>query len=211
MPEANKFQPNTFTTSRRLDFCSEQGLRAQTGQPLEHWPLYVVKELVDDALDACEEAGVAPVVSVAVGDGKIVVTDNGPGIPADTVEALLDFSVRVSSREAYVSPTRGAQGNALKTIIAMPFVLDGSKGRVTIEAHGIAHDIEMSVDQVRQEPRLTHTCTASLVKNGTRITLLWPDQASSILASARDAVLTNGQGLHLSQPAPFPGLILEPH
>ena len=69
---------------------------------MEHWPLYAFKELVDDALDACEEAGVAPVVSVAVGDGKIVVTDNGPGIPDETVEAVLDFSVRVSSREAYV-------------------------------------------------------------------------------------------------------------
>jgi hypothetical protein len=107
VPEIQKFQPTTFTTSRLLDFCSEQGLRAETGQPVEHWPLYVQKELVDDALDACEEAGVAPVVSVAVGDGKIVVTDKGPGIPADTVEALINFSVRVSSREAYVSPTRG--------------------------------------------------------------------------------------------------------
>ena len=61
--------------------------------------------------------------------------DNGPGIPADVVEDILDFSVRVSSREAYVSPTRGAQGNALKTIVAMPFVLDGHRGLIEIEAH----------------------------------------------------------------------------
>ena len=159
-----------------------------------------MKELVDDALDACEEAGVAPEVSVAVEDGKIVVTDNGPGIPDETVEALLDFSVRVSSREAYVSPTRGAQGNALKTVIAMPFALDGSKGRITIEAHGIAHDIEMSVDLVRQEPRFTHDRTPSLVKNGTRITLLWPDQASSILASARDGFLQMAKGFTYLNP-----------
>ena len=135
----------------------------ETGHPVRTTgPLYLLKELVDDALDACEEAGIAPEVSVAVGDGKIVVADNGPGIPDETVEALPDFSVRVSSREAYVSPTRGAQGNALKTVIAMPFALDGSKGRVTIEAHGIAHDIEMSVDLVRQEPRFTHTARTLL-------------------------------------------------
>ena len=42
---------------------------------------------------------------------------------------LLDYTVRVSSREAYVSPTRGAQGNALKTIVAMPFVLDEEMGK----------------------------------------------------------------------------------
>ena len=166
MADINKFQPTTFTSSRLLEFCSERELVAQTGQPVENWPHYVVKELLDDALDACEEARektrIAPEISVAVGGGKIVVTDNGPGIPDKTVEALLDFRVRVSSREAYVAPTRGAQGNALQTVIAMPFALDGRKGRVRIEARGIAHDIEMSVDLVRQEPRLTHTRTDSM-------------------------------------------------
>jgi hypothetical protein len=37
------------------------------------------------------------------------------GIAPQTVADVLDYAVRVSSREAYVSPTRGAQGNALKT------------------------------------------------------------------------------------------------
>ena len=79
-----------------------------------------------------------------VDEAGITIADNGPGLPAKTVKDVLDFSVRVSSREAYVSPTRGAQGNALKTIVAMPFVLDGGSGRVEIEAHGIHHRIEMS-------------------------------------------------------------------
>jgi len=57
VPEIQKFQPTTFTTSRLLDFCSEQGLRAETGQPLGHWPLYVQKELVDDALDCIMSLG----------------------------------------------------------------------------------------------------------------------------------------------------------
>ena len=43
-------------------------------------------------------------------------TDNAGGIAPATVETMLDFSVRVSSREACASPTRGAQGNALKTL-----------------------------------------------------------------------------------------------
>ena len=54
----------------------------------------------------------------------ITISDNGPGLPPKVVEDILDFSVRVSSREAYVAPDRGAQGNALKTLVAMPFVLD---------------------------------------------------------------------------------------
>ena len=50
----------TFTTSRLLDFCSEKELTAQTGHDVDDWPLVIVKELVDNALDACEEAGIAP-------------------------------------------------------------------------------------------------------------------------------------------------------
>jgi len=113
---APKLNRTTFHTSRLLDFCSEKELTAQMGHEREHWPLVVVKELLDNALDACEEAGTAPTIAVAVDATSILVSDNGPGMPAATIDGTLDYSVRVSSREAYVSPTRGAQGNALKTI-----------------------------------------------------------------------------------------------
>jgi signal transduction histidine kinase len=102
----------TFRTNRLLDFCSRKELIAQTGHGEDEWPLVVLKELVDNALEACEDAGVAPVVSVAVDEGGIEVADNGPGLPAETLEGVLDFSVRVSSREAYVAPDRGAGGAA---------------------------------------------------------------------------------------------------
>jgi DNA topoisomerase VI subunit B len=179
----------TFKTSRLLEFCTRKELTIQTGQPVETWPLVVLKELIDNALDAAEEAGVAPRISVAVADGSIVITDNGPGIPTKTVKALLDFSVRVSSREAYVSPTRGAQGNALKTILAMPYVLDGTVGRVEIAARGINHTIAFKVDAIRQVPVIDHLTAASPVKTGTRVTVHWPDSACSILAEAEDQFL----------------------
>jgi DNA topoisomerase VI subunit B len=179
----------TFKTSRLLEFCTRKELTIQTGQPAETWPLVVLKELVDNALDAAEEAGVPPRISVSVADGSIVITDNGPGIPTKTVKALLDFSVRVSSREAYVSPTRGAQGNALKTILAMPYVLDGTIGRVEIAARGINHTIAFKVDSIRQVPVIDHVTAASPVKTGTRVTVHWPDSACSILTKAKDRFL----------------------
>ncbi len=46
----------------------------------------------------------------------------------------------------------GAQGNALKTIVAMPFVLDGESGRVDVAARGTRHEIILGVDRIRQEP-----------------------------------------------------------
>ena len=91
---------------------------------VDDWPLVVLKEVMDNALDACEEAEIAPVISIAVTPGLITIRDNGGGMETDTIKSILDYSIRVSSREAYVSPTRGAQGNALKTILAMGYVLD---------------------------------------------------------------------------------------
>src|SRR5262249_49425118 len=120
----------------------------------EQWPLVVLKELVDNALDACEEANIAPALKVVVDGDAITIADNGPGMAPETVKSLLDFSVRVSSREAYASPTRGAQGNALKTLVAMPFALSGSTGVTTIVARGVRHTITFTVDSLRQEPRV---------------------------------------------------------
>ena len=54
-----------FTTSRELEYFSESELTTQTGYPKEQWwPGVVVKELIDNSLDACEQAGVAPVIAV---------------------------------------------------------------------------------------------------------------------------------------------------
>jgi hypothetical protein len=117
--------------------------------------------------------------------GEIVVTDNGPGLPAETVKGILDYSCRVSSREAYVSPTRGAQGNALKTLLAMPFALHGKIGTSVIEARGVRHTITFRVDQLRQEPVIDHEPIPLLPhKKGTRVCVAWPESASSILADA---------------------------
>jgi DNA topoisomerase VI subunit B len=179
-----RLRRTTFQTSRLFDFCSEKELTAQTGHDPAEWPLVILKELMDNALDACEEANVSPKIEIAVGSGGIVLTDNGPGIPASTVEGILDYSVRVSSREAYVSPTRGAQGNALKTILAMPFVLGDDHGQMDISTRGQRHEIVFAVDRVRQQPTITHAVHAGNVKNGASITVHWPDSACSKLADA---------------------------
>jgi signal transduction histidine kinase len=120
-----------FKTSRLLDFVGERELTAQIGHPADMWPLVVLKELLDNALDACEESAIAPEVRVEVstasGAAGITIADNGPGIPAETIADIIDYSTRTSSREAYCSPTRGAQGNALPTIAAMPCALPAAR------------------------------------------------------------------------------------
>jgi DNA topoisomerase VI subunit B len=176
-----------FQTSRLAEFCSIKELTAQTGHGPEEWPLVIAKELLDNALDACEEAEIAPEISIEVSTerGEIVITDNGPGLPAETISGTLDYNVRVSSREAYVSPSRGQQGNALKCIIAMSYALDGTCGTTLIEAHGQAHRITFKVDPIRREPRITRDVSRSLVQKGTRITARWRENACGLLVDGK--------------------------
>ena len=84
----------TFRTSRLLEFCTQKELTAQTGHGPDDWPLVILKELVDNSLDAVEETGAPPHVAVQVSttEASISVTDNGPGLHPDTVAGLLDFS-----------------------------------------------------------------------------------------------------------------------
>ena len=112
-----------------------------------------------------------------------------PGARTGNRRRHLDYNVRVSSREAYVSPSRGAQGNALKTILAMPFALDGEAGETIAETRGDRHTIRFGVDRIRNEPKIRHLRQPSLVKNGTTLTLVWPDTACSILQAAKPRFL----------------------
>lgn len=45
----------TFKTSRELEFASRKELIAQTGHQLADWPLVLLKELIDNGMDAAEE------------------------------------------------------------------------------------------------------------------------------------------------------------
>jgi hypothetical protein len=53
-----------FTTSRLLEFFTEKELTMQIAQHKRLWPLALLKELIDNCLDACETSGVTPWVTV---------------------------------------------------------------------------------------------------------------------------------------------------
>ena len=143
-----QLQRTTFKTSRAAQYVEARALTSMTGQAKEKFASVVVKELMDNALDACETAEVAPEIALEARLGpstRIAVSDNGSGIPPETVRAALDFNVLVSDKAAYRSPTRGAQGNALKTVFGIPHAL-GSLEPVVIEARGLRHEVRVWKD-----------------------------------------------------------------
>ena len=106
-------------------------------------------------------------------------TDNGPGIASEVIGKILDFSTRTSDKQAYVSPTRGAQGNALKTLLAIPYVLSGGKtGTIDIESQGLRHIVSVSTDHIASRPCIEHG-TEAIVRTGGISILLKLVSASS--------------------------------
>jgi hypothetical protein len=97
-------EETVFTTSRLLEFFTEKELSMQIGHPRVLWGKALLKELIDNALDAAEGAGQPPVVRVRVDGGRLTVEDEGPGIPPEIVERSLDFAVRVSTKRWACSP-----------------------------------------------------------------------------------------------------------
>src|SRR6516162_4126308 len=176
-------QRSTFVTSREMEFCNRKELAMQIGHDQRCWPLALLKELIDNSLDACESAGIAPEISVDLRSDSFCVADNGPGLPEATLRKSLDYTVRVSDKSFYVSPTRGQLGNALKCLWAAPFVVDGQQGTVEVSAHGRKHCILVTLDQIARKPDLQLRSQHHGIKNGTHIKAYWPNlsQLSMVL------------------------------
>jgi DNA topoisomerase VI subunit B len=175
----------TFTTSRTLEFFTERELTQQLGNRHDTWGLAILKELLDNSLDACEKTDQPPVITVTEDDKThtLTVRDNGPGLPVDTLERSLDYTVRVSDKTHYVSPSRGQQGNALKTVWGLPYVLSGHReqGQVDVTMHGTRYEVRIRVDHLAQKPVLTCTPVPDpKVKSGTTVTIHWPPVASAV-------------------------------
>ena len=172
----SEFTRTAFTTDRVMEFFTESELTTQIGYGKALWPLVLSKELIDNALDACEGTRTAPVITITLEPDGITVADNGPGLNPEIIKRSLDYRIRISDKKYYVAPTRGQLGNALKCVWAASFVANG-EGLVEVTACGLHHRIEIHLNRIAQAPDISHTITPS-VKNGTSVTVHWPGIAS---------------------------------
>jgi len=177
---AAPLQRTTFEMSRAAEYFTVRELQTLTGQQQQRFVSVILKELLDNAIDAAETAGVAPVLHVGwvpdpdAPQAQLTIMDNGPGLPRDTVRRILNFTTRTSDKAVYRAPTRGAQGNALKTVLGIPWAL-GVRAPLVIEAQGRRHVITVSVDPAGNV-HVDHTDTAIARQPGTRITVTVPTE-----------------------------------
>lgn len=124
------------TRDRTFDYLQLRWLEKTTGRPACEWDYYIIKELLDNALDAderwgCKHGG-APTLAVDLHYRRVPALDinsleiavsNCAPFPTEELSAFFDLSAYTSSKSHYNYPTRGHQGNALKTILGIPYAL----------------------------------------------------------------------------------------
>lgn len=175
----------TLKTDRLLEFFTEKELTTQIGQDKERWAPALLKELIDNALDECEKSGKQPRIDISLTDNSFSVSDNGSGLRKATIEKSLDYKIRVSDKNHYISPTRGQLGNALKCIYAAPFVADGY-GKVQIGTKKTCYCIEVSLDRIAQKPVITLSQKEIERTDGVKITVFYKNSAC-LLESLKSA------------------------
>jgi DNA topoisomerase VI subunit B len=164
--------------SRDLEFATETELAKRMGCSRCYWLRAALKELIDNALDACEEAGVeTPSILVAAESNELWVADNGPGMAPELVERLCVRSERTSTREAYAAPDRGAQGNALQVLMALPLGFGREEAGLTITSQGVEHAITLRVNRLHGRIDLERTTRARApTTTGTTVAIEWPEE-----------------------------------
>lgn len=141
-----------FKRKLSADYFTEKELTSLIGCSSDKWHITILKEMIDNSLDAAETATQAPVISIKVEyDGTLSVIDNGPGLPGHVVDGSLDFEAFISDKNGKVAPTRGQLGNALKCLFAVPLVVDGM-AHAEINSQGRLHDIKITFDPLTGKP-----------------------------------------------------------
>ncbi len=132
--------------------------------------LTCVKEAVDNALDACEEAGILPevVVRVEVAENgesppapsqatrfRITVTDNGPGIVRQQIPRIF-AKLLYGSKFHRLRMSRGQQGIGISAAGMYGQLTTGKPVRIIsrTSARSPAHYFEVQIDTKKNEPRI---------------------------------------------------------
>ncbi|MCP3984190.1 MAG: DNA topoisomerase VI subunit B [bacterium] len=122
--------------------------------------LTTVKEGVDNALDACEEAGIAPDIRVEIHQKdetrfRIAIEDNGPGIVKSQVPKIFG-RLLYGSKFHRLRQSRGQQGIGISAAGMYGLLTTGRPIVITTRtgAKKPAHHFELVIDTKSNEPRV---------------------------------------------------------
>jgi DNA topoisomerase-6 subunit B len=120
--------------------------------------LTAVKEGVDNALDACEEANILPEIHVEINqvtrnEYMVVLEDNGPGIVKKQIPHIFG-RLLYGSRFHSIRQSRGQQGIGISAAVMHGQLTTGKPTKVKskISKEDVAHEITLMMDTKRNRP-----------------------------------------------------------
>ena len=182
-----------FSLNREFDFVRLDGLRRATGRPPHEWDLYILKELLDNALDADEvewrkDVTKPPHIQICVeyipvpelkSQQLSIEVSNHAVFPVEQVPDIFDTK-RYTSRKAFIKGlTRGALGNALKTLLGIPYVMHNRTAGdwklalkpLSIKSHGSEYLPRYHVNTLAQTVETTYERNNCAPVDGTSISI----------------------------------------
>jgi DNA topoisomerase-6 subunit B len=138
--------------------------------------LTTIKEAVDNALDACEEARILPeiiieVMNISDDRYRIVIEDNGPGIIKKQIPKIF-AKLLYGSKFHSLKQTRGQQGIGISAAVMYAQLTTGRPAKITSRVVGKEHAqyYELMLDTKANAPKITKEEEKEWVKDhGTRI------------------------------------------
>lgn len=141
--------------------------------------LTTVKEAVDNSLDACEEAGILPDISVEIHEIKgdkyrIVIEDNGPGIVEEQIPKIF-AKLLYGSKFHSLKMQRGQQGIGISAAVMYSQLTTGKpvviRSKIGPDQEG--HLFKLKIDTQKNKPKIIYhrTFEWDTKEHGTRIEL----------------------------------------
>jgi len=138
--------------------------------------LTTVKEGVDNALDACEEAGILPDIRVEISQVsetrfRVAIEDNGPGIVKSQVPKIFG-SLLYGSKFHRLRQSRGQQGIGISAAGMYGLLTTGKPMIITTRTgpKQKSHHFELVIDTQRNEPKVKRDDEIDWKKDhGTRV------------------------------------------
>jgi DNA topoisomerase-6 subunit B len=166
--------------------------------------LTAVKEAVDNALDACEEAGILPDIMVNIEDAggdnvAVVVEDNGPGIVKEQIP-LTFAKLLYGSRFHSIKQSRGQQGIGISAAVLYSQLTTGRPTRIIskIDRDKPAHYYELIINTSTNEPEIIEDREVEWDRlRGTRV---YMEMKASYVKGRRQSVLEYLKGTAIVNP-----------
>ncbi len=164
--------------------------------------LTTIKEAVDNSLDACEEAGILPELSVEVIEMgtnrfRVIVEDNGPGILKKQVPKIF-AKLLYGSKFHRLKMSRGQQGIGISASVMYGQLTTGKPARITtkIGPKYPAYYYELHVNTASNKPEILKEAEVEWSKeHGTRVEIdleaMYQKGSQSIDAYLKQTAIVN--------------------